>query len=227
MLAIAKRSLSVLPGLAPVHRSEAEQESVGRKPLQERPEAAIRPLGAQLQRMLPGRVVIKTGGRGNALDLVDEQIAFGRMQVAARRVGSKRPTDLAGLLPGRNGQRALEEARQRECADRGARDRPRPIEVFVGRRWRCVIRLQTRQGDERRPLVASKRIGLVRPVQAAERARIPEEVMLGLLVVAHDRAQGIAWLRALNRVFLRRIVHALHLPILRTADLWAQSPSRR
>jgi hypothetical protein len=63
MLAIAKCPLPVLPCLAPVDRGEAEEERLGRKGPHERPEASSRPLGAQFQRMLLGRVVIETRRR--------------------------------------------------------------------------------------------------------------------------------------------------------------------
>ena len=83
VLAVAKGSLSVLPGLPPVHRGKADKEGVGGEPLQERIEAFRRHLCPQLQRMLHGRVVIKTWGWRKARDFADEQIAFRGMQVAA------------------------------------------------------------------------------------------------------------------------------------------------
>jgi len=53
----------------------------------------------QLERMLPCGVVIKTGTGRQAGYMADEEIGFGRVQVAARRVAAKCPGDVTGQLP--------------------------------------------------------------------------------------------------------------------------------
>src|SRR5712691_5965686 len=210
MLAIAKSALSVLPGLPPVHRGKADQKGLGRKSPHERNKALFRPLRPQLQRMLLGPVVIEPRGWREALECVDQQISFGGMQVSARRVRSKRPADLAGLLPRRNGERIFEKARKGENGDRSACDCSRAIQVFVGRRGRRVAGFQARQGNERGALVASKRIRLIRPIHVAERARIAEKMMFRLLVVLHDRLQRIERLCSAGTIFRHRIHSSPH-----------------
>ena len=144
VLTIAKRSLAILPRFPPVHGSKADKKGVRGKFLHEQIKAVLRQLGAQLQRMLLGGVVMQTRERRHAGDSVDEQVTFGRMQVAARRIGSKRPPHLACLLPGRNRQRILKKSRNAANSDRGADDRIINIKVVVKRRaWR-LVRLQQR-----------------------------------------------------------------------------------
>ena len=144
MLTVAKGSLAVLPRFPPVHRGKADKKSLGRKFLHQRIKAFLRPLRSQLQRMLLGRIVIKTGEWRKAWDLVNEQIAFGRMQVAARRVRSKRPAQLTGLLPCRNGQRIFKKARKRTDGNRSDNDWPTAIQVFVERGEGRIVRSQQR-----------------------------------------------------------------------------------
>src|SRR5438105_14413196 len=111
---------------------------MGRKPSHQSSKALSWDLCSQLKRMFFGRIVVETGERGKARHLVNEQIALGRMQVAARRIASERPADLAGLFPGRNGQGILKEARQGANGDRSACDSYRTIQCIVVGRERRV-----------------------------------------------------------------------------------------
>src|SRR5438105_8223571 len=104
---------------------------MGRKPSHQSSKALSWDLCSQLKRMFFGRIVVETGERGKARHLVNEQIAFGGMEVAARWIASERPADLAGLLPGRNSQGILKEARQGANGDRSARDASRTIQILV------------------------------------------------------------------------------------------------
>jgi len=190
MLTVAKGPLAVLPRLPPMDGRKGDKEGAGWKFSHQRIDGRLRQLRPQLQRVLLGRIVIDTRQRRQFCDFVNQQIAFGGMQVAARRVGSKRPAQLTGLLPRRNGQCVFEKARQRSEGDRGADAGLTTIQVLVERRDGRVVRCQARQGTKRRSRVASKRIRLIRPVHVTERARVAKEMMLRLLVVAHDHVQG-------------------------------------
>src|SRR6185295_18311130 len=88
VLTVAKRSLSVLPGFAPIHGRKTKQKGVRRELSQQRSETFLRPLRAQFQCMLLRRVVIKTWQWQQARDVADEQVAFGWMEVATRRIGA-------------------------------------------------------------------------------------------------------------------------------------------
>src|SRR6202007_2707640 len=71
---------------------------------------------------------------------------------------------------------------------------------------------QARQGNERRSLVASKRVGLIRPVHVSERASVAAKMVFRLLVVAHHHFQGTDRVRTTSRVFLRPAAHESDAP---------------
>ena len=105
----------------------------------------------------------------------DQDVALGGMQVAARRIRAQRPARAAGLLPRRERERVLEQARQRPEVERRARHRAALVQALVGGRDRLLIRREDRQPRERRALEAPEGIRLVRPVElagpAAKRAK--------------------------------------------------------
>ena len=63
------------------------------------------------------------------------------------------------------------------------------IDCFVGRGRRLLVRLQQRKGIEGSVHVTPKGIGLVGPIQVSQRSGIPEEMMLGLVMI-EDRPVG-------------------------------------
>jgi hypothetical protein len=67
-------------------------------------EAVVRPPCPQFQGMLLGCVVMESRIRRKAGDPTDQQIGLGWVQIAAGRIGAKRPADIACLLPGRDRQ---------------------------------------------------------------------------------------------------------------------------
>src|SRR5882762_7357220 len=77
---------------------------------------------------------------------------------------------------------------------------------------RRVLGSQARQGNERRSPVASKRVGLIRPVHVAERASVAAKMVFRLLVVAHHHFQDTDRVRTKRMVFLRPAVHESDAP---------------
>ena len=59
VLAVAKGAFPVFPRLAPDDRGKSEEESSVRKSFEQVLEAVVRPACPQLQRMLPGGVVME------------------------------------------------------------------------------------------------------------------------------------------------------------------------
>ena len=116
----------------------------------------------------------------------------------------------------------LEEPRQRAHGDRRRGDSPCVIEMFVGRREWLFVRPQDRQRNQPRSRVPSERVRLVRPVQVPQGARIPEKVMLGLLVIPNDLGERIGRLHTngLLSTRLHLCAHAFSLPQSLTATSW-------
>src|SRR6185369_11220535 len=140
------------------------------------------------------RCVMKKSRRLSQLwNGIDEEIALGGMQVAARRIHAQRPARAAGLLPRRERERVLEEARQRAQVARYARHRAGRVEAVVWRRAGLVVRREEWQPRDRGAFEAAEGIGLVGPVQLPRAGREAGEVVLRALGVAHDflKARGV------------------------------------
>ncbi len=128
MLAVAIGSLTVFPGLAPVHAGQCQEAAAGRQAVIQQRSQRRRQFAAHLQGMLVGTVVGEQRRRlqGTA---GKQQVGFGGMQVAARRIDPQRPASAAGLLPGRQRQSVVEHLRglrrsSREGAAAGPENTP-------------------------------------------------------------------------------------------------------
>src|SRR6478672_10475466 len=109
------------------------------------------------------------------------------MQIAARRVAAQRPARRAGLLPGRNGQRVLKQARKRVDRDIRARYRTAKVEVIEAWRERRLAFTEQRQVNQRRTFEATEWIRLIGPIELSRTVCITAEPVLGALVIAHHR----------------------------------------
>ena len=86
MLAVAPRAHAVLPRFAPVNRTDAKQNSLAGKNI--RPPRIIDRCSL-FEQVIPAQVVIDPGGQ--ARQVRAQQIALGRMQIAAGRVAAQCP----------------------------------------------------------------------------------------------------------------------------------------
>src|SRR5687768_5534653 len=86
VLAVTKRTLPVLPCLAPVNRRERDQKAW----TQRRPGGCFQHR-TSFERVLARRVVADV--------TIADDVGFGRMEITARRVDAQRPARLAILLP--------------------------------------------------------------------------------------------------------------------------------
>ena len=115
--------------------------------------------------MLERGVVVDCGPRMKTGDGPGDQVALGRMQIAARWIDPERPTRTARLLPGGEGERVLKELGDRDPVQRSSGD------VTEGER-RLIARLRPhREEIERQPsgaLESAERIGLRVPIHVAE-----------------------------------------------------------
>jgi hypothetical protein len=105
VVAIAEGPLAVLPRFAP---GAHEDTTLGklRRDLQPRFARQLRP---ELERVLERCVVVDRGPWMKSGDGPGDQVALGRMKITARGIDPKRPTRAAGLLPGGQRERILEE----------------------------------------------------------------------------------------------------------------------
>src|SRR5512147_2948713 len=131
--------------------------------------------------MLVRRVVVQGRGVAKSGQRTDQQIAFGRMQVAARRIATQRPASGVDLLPRGNRQRVLEESRERADGKRNARHQTATVQLAVSGRQRFVVGAKQGQVNQRRALVAAKRIWLVYPIELRGAVGISVELVLGPL----------------------------------------------
>ena len=104
VLAISKRAFTVLPRLAPVHRAEPDQKRLRTERCRQLVEVRLGEFGSSFEGVQLGCVVVDTGPVAQPLLRPDHQIAFGRMQIPARRIAPQRPACRSRLLPGRNRQ---------------------------------------------------------------------------------------------------------------------------
>src|SRR5688572_25292414 len=158
VLAVAEGALAVLPRLAPVDGGESDEERArGQAACEKRIELGWA-VGAALERVAARRVMEKSRRFAQLRNAIDEEIALGGMQVAARRIHAQRPARAARLLPRRERERVLEKARQRVQVERRARHRAGRVKAVVRRRAGLVVRREERQPRERRALEAAEGI---------------------------------------------------------------------
>ncbi|MNN43188.1 hypothetical protein D3C81_1574120 [compost metagenome] len=107
VMAVAIGALAVLPRLAPGNAGQRQQQAAGRQRIGQR----ARQFGAHFQRMCVRRVVRQHGGLVHSPG-GQQQVGFGRMQVAAGRIDPQRPAVAVSLLPGRQRQAVVEQLRE-------------------------------------------------------------------------------------------------------------------
>ena len=109
MLAIAKGALPVLPRLPPMNRGQPDEDRLGRTSLAQRLPQRHANLRPDLERMFLRCIVAAHRNRTEIIHRTAEQVALGRVQVAARRVDPERPSGPTRALPGRDRQAVEEE----------------------------------------------------------------------------------------------------------------------
>ena len=98
VLAVPKGPFAVLPGLSPMDRRQADQETMGGKGCGQ---TIIRPASQQttaFEAMVAADVVVNTSSQ--TWHFRNNQVTLRRMQVAARRIAPQRPARSLVLLPG-------------------------------------------------------------------------------------------------------------------------------
>src|SRR5439155_22573351 len=111
VMAIAEGPLAVLPRLAPEDRREAHEDGTLGELCREREPRLFRHLRAQFERVLERRVVVDCRSRVKTGDGAGNQVALGRVKIAARWIYPEGPAGPSGLFPGGEGERILEEPR--------------------------------------------------------------------------------------------------------------------
>jgi hypothetical protein len=115
------------------------------------------------------RIVIQRGRVAQTVDGAGDDVGFGWMKVAARRVDAQRPSGLAKLFPRRQAERQPEERAE------------------IARGWRGGGSIRTRRQRELAGAgERTERIGLRRPVEIPERSSEAVEMVLGAVVIGKD-----------------------------------------
>ncbi len=173
VLAVAEGAHAVFPCLAPVDRAQPEQHP-GRagRPVQRRA-----PLQAVFQAQVVMHAGIQAGQRGR------QQIALGRMQVAAGGIAAQRPARGTVLLPGGQAERQFEQRPDAVAVERHRRRQPPSAQVAEARVQPVG---DQRQRGARRTFEAAEGIGLRRPVQMPGPWRIGAQPVLAFLVVVEN-----------------------------------------
>src|SRR5262249_8814258 len=109
-----------------------------------------------------------------------DEVAFGRMQVAARRVTAQRPARAPELLPGRQPQRQLAQDRRTVDVEATRGDAAGDMEVAVGGSHSIS---QERQIEDRCAVVGTEGVRLCRPVEVARSRGVAVKVMLAAPVI--------------------------------------------
>ena len=186
VVAIAEGPLAVLPRLAPVDGREAHQDGALRELCRDLQPRFARQLRPELERVLERCVVVDRGPRMKTGDGPGDQVALGRVKIAARWIDPERPTGAPGLLPGGEGERILEELGDRDTRPAGSGD------VTEHERG-LIARLRPhRQEIERQhsgAFESAERIGLRVPVHVSESGRKPKRTVLRSLVVRERDVQ--------------------------------------
>src|SRR6185503_8737160 len=92
---------AVLPRLAPVDGGQSNEKRSFRKERGDGIPGSGSHVAAHLERVLARSVVIDGGPLANAVDGTAQEIALGRVEVAARRVDAQGPARPTELLPRR------------------------------------------------------------------------------------------------------------------------------
>ena len=159
VLTVSKRAFAVLPRLAPMdggQRDEACRAASRRTPRRHAERAA------SLDHVPIRCVVIDRRHLAESWLRADDQVRFGRVEVAAGRIDAKGPSRAAELLPGRQAQRIPQEIGEHMTG------------AGVGQR------------TLRRAAVRPERIRLRRPIQITERLGEAVEIVLGAVVIIAD-----------------------------------------
>ena len=122
VLAIAECPLAVLPRFAPVDGRQRDEQDVTSARVRRHPRVRVE--RASLLEHVPVRSVVIDGGRiGKAAYGSADHIRFGRMKVAARRIGAQGPARFAVPLPRRETQRVPQHIANGRRAQRLGRGR--------------------------------------------------------------------------------------------------------
>src|SRR2546425_10237018 len=121
--------------------------------------------------MLFGRVVIEPRFQIKSFDPRQDEIAFGRMQIAGRRITPQCPFRFPCLLPSRQRESKFEEPGKGPNVHWLIRDNASVVDRVVWRRNRLFIRLQQRQSDQWCAFKSPKWIRLIR----SEERRVGKE----------------------------------------------------
>lgn len=188
MLAVAIGSLTVFPGLAPGHAGQCQEATAGRQAVIQQRSQRRRQFAAHLQGMLVGTVVGEQRRRlqGTA---GKQQVGFGGMQVAARRIDPQRPASAAGLLPGRQRQSVVEHLREAAAIEPRGRGRRPGKHPVVG--WRLLQRPMQQFDLPAAPVLAERR-RLGRPVQSAGTGCVALRAMHAEAMVGEYLAAAVA-----------------------------------
>ena len=181
VLAVAPGAHAVLPCFAPVDRTQRHQRC---RTLEGCP-AVVPERRPLLQYVLAAEVVI--GSRRDPGQRRRDQVALGRMQVAAGRIATQRPARTAEFLPRGKRQRQFEQDAEVHMIKRHRRRQTAATQVVVARHQPIG---GERQRQLRRAGVAAPRVGLVRPVEATRPRRVAFGPVLAVLVVGTDRHRG-------------------------------------
>jgi hypothetical protein len=142
--------------------------------------------------MLKRGIVVDCGPWVKTGDGPGDQIALGRMKIAARWIDPERPTRTPRLLPGGERERIEKELGDRDTVQRSSGD------VTEGERRLIAWLRPHREEIERQPSGAfesAERIGLSVPIHVAEGGGEPKRPMLRALVIRERQVQRRGKLR--------------------------------
>src|SRR6267378_1736086 len=137
------------------------------------------------------RIMIETGFEIEPVELWQDEIAFGRMQIAGRRITPQCPFRFPCLLPSRQRESKFEEPGKGPNVHWLIRDNASVVDRVVWRRNRLFIRLEQRQSDQRCAFKSPKWIRLICPIEIPKCTSIAVEMMLGLDVITDHAIDGI------------------------------------
>ena len=183
-MAVAEGPLTVLPRLAPVDGCQAHEDSTLRELCRDLQPRLVRQLRPELERVLERCVVVDRWAWMKTGDGPGDQVALGRMKIAARWIDPEWPTRAPRLFPGGEGERILEELGDRDTVQRALGDVTERARGLIAR-----LRLH-RQEIERQysgAFESAERIGLRVPVHVTgSRRKLKRPVLRSLVVPQND-----------------------------------------